>query len=285
MEVTLAVDHQVQHRCRNDKHGHPLIQAQAAAGVGRVDTQPLDPEATGEVAGDIDGEQPPRPQLHPPVDQDQQATQRQIPQALVQERRVKQRSRAVASGKVRVVDLQPPRQCGGATEQFLVPPVTESTNGLRQRNSWHGSSQNTRHRQPTTPDRPGAHEYTGEQSAGNPQAAFPDLQPATGFLPRLTLVRDDVIHTRTEHAGAHRPHRNRAHVVACADTRLLHATTGEPHCGHHTKRDHQPIRMNRQRADVERAVGRAGDRRQQGPGVQCRHACSMSANVRRGRYR
>ena len=257
--MALAIDEQVQHGGGHHDQGHPLVEAQATAGVGGVDAQAFDPEATGEVPRHVDRQQPAGAQRHPLADHDQQRAQRQVPECFVQERRVEGGARRVTRGQVLIVDLQPPRQRGGATEQLLVPPVAEAADGLRQRDRRCGRREHTTHRQATTTDGPDADEHPGEQATGNAQAAFPDLQPAAGLLPRLALVGDDVVQARAHHTGADRPQCDRAHVVAGAHAGGLHATTGQPHRSHDTERDHQAVGVDGQRADVQHSVGGAGN--------------------------
>jgi hypothetical protein len=64
-----------------------------------------------------------------------------------------------------------PRQLGGATEWFLVPPVPPATDHLRERNARRGRSQHCEQDQTATSNDVRAHDNPAEESTGNPEPA------------------------------------------------------------------------------------------------------------------
>ena len=56
-----AIHDEEEHRCEHDYYRNPLIEPESTELVRRIDPQPLDPEAPGEVAREIHDEQPTGP--------------------------------------------------------------------------------------------------------------------------------------------------------------------------------------------------------------------------------
>src|SRR5581483_4103250 len=66
----------------------PDVHPQAEDGVGVVDAQRFDPQPAEGVAADVEGEEPPGPEAAAPFDPQEHGDQRQVPQRLVEERRL-----------------------------------------------------------------------------------------------------------------------------------------------------------------------------------------------------
>ena len=81
--------------------------------MGGVGAQQLFEDAEAGVAGDVEREQPGRADLAAAPEPDQRGGEREVPDQLVEERRVKGGVGLVAGGAVRRIDLQAPGQAGG----------------------------------------------------------------------------------------------------------------------------------------------------------------------------
>ncbi len=112
---------------------HPLVPPQAAQLVGGVDAQALDPEPADAVAEHVHRQQTTAGRPVAPVDPQQQAAQGEVPQRLVEERRVERRPGRVTRREVLLVDLQRPRQVGRPAVELLVEVVAPAPDRLRQR--------------------------------------------------------------------------------------------------------------------------------------------------------
>ena len=120
------------HRADHDKdRGHEEVEAQAEDGVGGVNAQQLLEDAKGRVTQHVEGEQRSRSGCLPPAQPDQEASEREVEEQLVQERRVEGGAVDVALRSVLGVDLQAPWEAGRAAEQFLVEVVADSPDRLR----------------------------------------------------------------------------------------------------------------------------------------------------------
>src|SRR5438034_7081869 len=94
-------------RGRDDEEdpGDPVVQAQAADVVRRVDAQGLDPEAPEAVQRDVEREEPRRPDPPATLDEKQHADGREVPDELVEEGRVEGRVAEVLHRPMRGIDL------------------------------------------------------------------------------------------------------------------------------------------------------------------------------------
>ena len=95
---------------------------------GGVDAQQFLDDAEGAVAGDVQCEQ--AGGGWPVVPEPRARGQDEVPQQLVEESRVEGRLCGVAVGPVLGVDLDCPRQVGGAPEEFLVEVVADAPDRL-----------------------------------------------------------------------------------------------------------------------------------------------------------
>ena len=77
------------------RQGDPLVPAERAELVGLVDAQALDPEAPDAVAEHVDRQQLAAGPLVPLVEPEDQSDEAEVPQRLVEERRVERRARRV----------------------------------------------------------------------------------------------------------------------------------------------------------------------------------------------
>ena len=116
----------------------PRVQPQAGEVMRGVDAQKLLEEAAEAVVGDVQRKEPGRLDPPPSRDPQQQQDAKDVPDQLVQKRRVERGLVDVLRGPVGNVDLQPPRQRCGLAEELLVPPVADPANPLREQQPWRG---------------------------------------------------------------------------------------------------------------------------------------------------
>src|SRR5439155_10087788 len=109
-------------RHRQDEHDDrdPGVQAQAGEVVGRVDPEQLLEEAAERVVGDVEAEDPRRPDAEPAPDPDEQEDSDRVPAELVEEGRVEGRVLLVAGRTVVAVDLETPGEARRLPEELLV---------------------------------------------------------------------------------------------------------------------------------------------------------------------
>ena len=151
---------------------------------------------------------------------------------------MKSGSLGVTLGHVGRIDAQRPRQLGGSTKEFLVPPVTPSTNRLGQRNCWRSAIECDSDGQTATTNGPDPEERAQQQAARNAKAALPNLGDVGEMIRELRPVGGHVIEPSADDATDDSPHRNCIGVVFAADATLLETTTHQPHPGHNAERDH-----------------------------------------------
>ena len=167
--------------------------------------------------------------------------------------------RVAGLGRRAIAHLERPRQVGRLAEQLLVEPVAPPSDRLRQRHGRRSAVEQRKDRHLAAPCRPHRRQGAGEQTAGDAEAALPDLDDPTGVVGERVPRCGDVVEAGADDAGDHAPHADGAGVVACACAPGFEPTAEQPHTGHHAEGDHQPIGMDRERADLERAVRGARD--------------------------
>ncbi len=121
----------------NSNDGHPDVDAERANGARGINSQRFNPETPSEVQAHIERKDVARPHNALFVHIDEQSAQSQVPQHLVEKRGLENRIRDLVEWAMLHIDLHTPRKARGPAEQFLIPPVTQTTNGLGQRNAGH----------------------------------------------------------------------------------------------------------------------------------------------------
>ena len=113
------------------------VEPHAEEVLGRVGAQQLDPQPPDAVADDVEREGPAVAEPEPAVGPDHERGGGEVPQQLVQEGRVEvaEHDRLVVDAEggpaaVPLVDLQRPRQVGGAAVELVVEPVAEPADRL-----------------------------------------------------------------------------------------------------------------------------------------------------------
>ena len=118
--------HEPRHGDDEGDDADPDVDPEPGDAAGRVDPQRFDPEPAQGVAGNVEGEQPPGPSVGAAsFVQDEEAREREVPERLVEARRVVRGDVLEAGGPVVRADAQAPGQPGRTAEQFLVEPVAE----------------------------------------------------------------------------------------------------------------------------------------------------------------
>jgi hypothetical protein len=121
---------------------------------GRVDAEQLVDDAEAPVAGDLQREQARRADAAAAVEPDQRGGEREVPQQLIEERRMEGRIGELAVGPVVAVDLERPRQVRGPPEQLLVEVVADPSDRLGDEQRRGGRVQEVREPGTGAPDAP-----------------------------------------------------------------------------------------------------------------------------------
>jgi hypothetical protein len=158
------------------------------------------------------------------------------------------------------VDLQAPRQVGGLPIQLLVEPVADPPHALREQQAGRRRVHHLGHALAGPLDDDRADDTAQEDAAPDSKAAFPDLEDALPLrVGHLVPARQVVIEP-----GADDPERDAPHgdaedeipVTAAIDP----ADPGEGHAARDREQEHQPVHVQHERADVDRARVRRGNR-------------------------
>src|SRR5690242_6847754 len=183
------------------------VQAQAEVLVRRVDAQQLFEEPAEAVPGDVEREQPRPPDTEAPVDEQQDDDADDVPDELVQKRRVEGRVLDVAAA-VRLVDLQSPRQARRLAEQLLVEPVPPPADPLREQQARRDGVHEEAHAVAGAVHDPCAGEHAEQDPAPDAEAALPDRERRPPGVDRLDLApaRDVVVEPRPDDAEGDAPH-------------------------------------------------------------------------------
>ncbi len=223
----------------------------------------LDPEAPRGVTHHVEREGAATAELEAPVDGEDQQRHADVPERLIGEGRVVEAGqqlrvavdipqRLARVRRVHPVHLETPRQRRHGAVQLVVEPVAEAPDGLRQGQPGSDGIGDHRQRDAELPaGQPGPDRATGDR-APDAEPALPDLQGVERVLPgaEVVLVRGGhVVDPCPDDAEGHRPHGD------VEDRAGRHATTAQPHLGHH-RGDHDPgddaegVRAQRHRPEL-----------------------------------
>ena len=205
----------------------------------------------------------------------QQRHTQQVPQRLVQERRMEQRTRRILRREItaRRANLQAPRQSRRFAEQLLVEPVTPAAKRLSQQNTRRYRICKSREIHPVAAATvPGA-QRTNRHGTHNADAALPNLQES----PRISNIRTEiatrvsnqhVVGAGTNNARRNSPHRHVKNAFR-GTTRRLPTASAQPQAHRHARKNTQGIEMHTERAQLQIRNVRGGNRSQH---VSYRHA-------------
>ena len=217
-------------------------------------------EAAERVPGDVEGEERRGAQLEALADVDQNRDADEVPDQLVEERRVIGGAVEVLERPVGGVDLQPPREVGGLAEELLVPPVANPPDALGEQEPGRGRV----HEEPDVgaraADDDGADERPERDPAPDSEPALPDLEDALPLRARhLAPGGDVVVEAGADDAEADAPDGHARHelpVAAHPDP----PPPGQPDARENRDEQRQPVHVERQRPKMDDARMRAGDR-------------------------
>src|SRR5690348_5437078 len=249
-------------RDRDDEAGerHPEVEPLAGEMAGRVDPERLLVRAERGVEGHVQREQRRPPQREAPVDPEQREHREHVPRELVQERRVELVRGALA------VDLERPRQRRVLAVQLLVPVVAPAPDALCEQEA----GRDRVHEQADAV--PGAaHDPRAGRDAEGDRA--PDAEPARPHRERpvpvrvdggvLVPARDQVVDARADDPEDHAPDGDAVDEIPVAAP-AHPALPGEPDGGRDREQEHQPVHVDRERADAVDARRRRGNRCEDG---------------------
>src|SRR5262245_20413055 len=254
-------DDDVGHRKDEDDERDPVVEAQPAESVGRVDSQVFDPCSAEGVASDIQREESTVSQLIAPLGPDQHSREREHPQRLVKESWVEGRVVLVAGDPLIQVDLQSPGEISWFAIELLVEPVAPTADGLGDGDAWrrHVGHRGQRDTLPPAGD-PGA-ERSPRDRTPDPDATLPDCKGLPGMAAGTEIwIRscDHMVDPRPDDPEWHRPDRNFADDSSPTAAGVP-AALADPHRSDHAQDDAERVAADRERAEVPDAAGRAGD--------------------------
>src|SRR6266566_8250809 len=140
----------------------------------RVDAQELLADPREGVADDVEREQTRRADAAAPSEPRERGGEQQVPDQLVEERRVEGRVLRVAGRAVCWADLESPRQGRGAAEQLLVEIVADAADRLCHKQSGSSRIEKGGNLGATAPQHPEPSQRAGGNAAPDAQAAFPN---------------------------------------------------------------------------------------------------------------
>jgi hypothetical protein len=214
-----AHHHEVHRRQAEQDDGGPDVEAQAedVLVLHVVDPQHLDPAAAGGVGHHVQRHHPPVPEPEAAVGPQHEAEGAEVPQALVEERRLEGGVLLVARRPVLRVDLQRPGLGRRPPEQLLVEPVPPAAHRLRDQDA--GCHRVEHGRDPDSlraRAEPDADRAEGDR-APDAEAAAPDverLDRAPALAEVEVVVGDHVVDPAADDAERHRPQRQVGHLAA-----------------------------------------------------------------------
>ena len=172
----------------------------------------------------------------------------------------------VVDGAVLGVDVEPPGQIRGLAEQLLVPPVAPAADRLGEQEPGREAVGEQRDALARSPDDDAAGDDAEEDAAPDAEAALPDREGPPPLVRQLVVARDDVVEPRADDARRDAPDGGAQHEVpVAAAPRPAHAGEADRSDDGDEQRD--PVHVDRQRPDVDRAGGRRRER-----GEEARHA-------------
>ena len=142
------------------------------------------------------------------------------------------------------IDLHPPGKAGGLAEQFLIPPVAETTNRLGQRDGRDDRIEARRQPPTAAVGNNKADCDTKRNATGNTKTALPNFECVDPTPLVRTPIGGNVIEPCANEPCRHRPKRNDIEIVGIAATRAPAFTTKFDR-SEDAKSDHQPVHVER----------------------------------------
>jgi hypothetical protein len=142
------------------------------------------------------------------------------------------------------VDLDTPRQARGLAEQFLIPPVTQTPNRLRQRDTRYEGIKADRQSPASTMCDPNTNSDTESDSPGNTETALPNLERVDPSTLIRAPIGCDVVEPRPDKACGHSEERYDVDIVGITAP-ITPSLSPQFNGGKNAKGDHQAVHMKR----------------------------------------
>jgi hypothetical protein len=165
----------------------------------------------------------------------------------------------VAGEAVVRADPQAPGEAGGAAVELLVEPVPEAADRLGDGDGGGDDVEQLGDGEPATArdDRTG--EDSGDEAAGDAEAAFPDGEDVEPSALEALVVGDDVVEPGPDQSARDRPPCEAADVGGVAAPGRP-SPLSDPHGGNDADGDAEPVSADLERPDVD-GVGRGARQR------------------------
>ncbi len=239
--------------------------------MSRVNAQVLGEEATEGVKRGIGGEQVAPPQSHSAFDQQQEAEGGQVPDRLVEERRL-ERPREQCPRRAHVLVLRRdarqlglvgyahcPRELGRQAEKLLVEVVAPASDGLSQSQRGCRHVEEGAQRDAHAPGLQPAAEHAAGDAAPNAETTVPDLEDLDEMASSVLLpARDDGVQPGTDQAGNDGPEAYR-HDRPGVAAQPGPAPLRQPGCHQHGDGDQQPVEVQLEGPYADAVSRGAGD--------------------------
>ena len=223
--------------------------------MGRVDPQGLEVEAEAGVERDVEREERRRPEAEAAVEQEQRPGGEEVPERLVEERRVEGLVEDVLVRPACGVDLEPPGQLGRLAEELLVPPVADAADRLRDEEPRRGGVEEGGDARAGPAGDDAADDDAAGDPAPDPEPALPDGERPPPLVRNLVPARREVVEPGADDAGADAPDGDAEDQIPVAAARDP-AHAGDRDARGDPGQQHQAVHVDRHGAEVERARGR-----------------------------
>ena len=227
-----------------------------------IDADELDPEAPERVQRYVERKKARRSGLESALDHvHEQRGSEQVPEELVQKRRVIGRLVDERKRTVDRVDLEAPREIGRLAVQLLIPPVSDPPDGLRHEQPRREAVGEQPHVCAGALRDDAADETAGSDATPDTEAPLPDRERTPPLIGHFVPARGEVVEAGTDDARADTPHRTPEDQVPVAAA-IDETRAGDPDRDGDCGEERQPVHVDRERPEVERAGARRGDRKQ-----------------------
>ncbi len=241
------------------------VQPQSEEAVSGIDAKQLLTDTRERVAGDVQREETRRADPPAPAEPDEHGGQREVPQQLVEERRVEGGKALKAGGPVGRVDLESPREARGASEELLVEVVAHATDGLGDEQAGGGGVHEGDGVGVAAAQHPQPGECPAGDAAPDAEAALPDRNRPPPMVRHLVPARRQVVEAPADQPRRKAPQGDLVHEVALTAAALPAARRQGDRRGHGDD-VRQAIGVHEDRAEVKAVRRRAGEECDHGTG-------------------
>src|SRR5262249_36307440 len=212
----------------------------------------LDSEAADRVEADVREEQRAWPLPESRAQQaDQQQEHREVPQRLVEERRVEEVELRVAERAMLGRDVELPRQIGRSAEGFFVEEIPPSADGLPEHHRWRGDVEPAQNRNPPAVREPRADQRPDDEAAVHRESTSPHRDDLRRMAAVVVPVEDALVEPRARESRQDRPLPGADDVVG-RQTFALGFAIAEPEPDDDRGGHEDAVPTNHDRTDLER---------------------------------